>query len=162
MAPHALVASRSLLDLGPEERLVVCLAGIAIVAVYLCIKRRREEGRDALRNRPPTPIARARLSSDNEETENPPIPLVELPAAARIAGKRAPANTEARRPGCLSGMEVAKPLQIPFLDTVVEAASSEERVCQNGAGDHVEEDAGHHLDKEDNGKFAEVKRRGES
>ncbi|PTB65818.1 hypothetical protein BBK36DRAFT_1202822 [Trichoderma citrinoviride] len=120
--------------------LVVCLAAVALVACCLCVKKARRTGRGEARHRPPTPFARGRASaSTDEETTTPPIPLATLPAA-KVAGKRLPANTAARRPGFFSGMEVARPLQVPFLDTVVEASSSEERVCE-GAGEEPGEDA---------------------
>ncbi|EGR48460.1 uncharacterized protein TRIREDRAFT_107913 [Trichoderma reesei QM6a] len=118
--------------------LAVCLFVGALVAVFCCLRRRRRIRREAVRNRPPTPIARGRASSDDEETAEPPIPLATLPAA-KIAGKRPPANTAAHRPGFFSGMEVARPLQVPFLDTVVEATSSEERVSQGGGEGSGEE-----------------------
>ncbi|KAK1245882.1 hypothetical protein MKX07_004951 [Trichoderma sp. CBMAI-0711] len=185
MAPHALLASRKVLDMNTPELgvlyainpvtgglaspwgtvafddgddddspkaegyivagtivaacLAVCLFVGALVAVFCCLRKRRRIRREAVRNRPPTPIARGRVSSDDEETAEPPIPLATLPAA-KIAGKRPPANTAAHRPVFLSGMEVARPLQVPFLDTVVEATSSEERVSQ-GAGEGSEEEA---------------------
>ncbi|KAL7821749.1 hypothetical protein V8C26DRAFT_426521 [Trichoderma gracile] len=122
--------------------LAICLAVGTFGAFVCCIKRRRRIRREAVRNRPPTPIARGRVSSDDDEeaAAQHPIPLATLPPAAKIAGRRPPAGIAAHRAGFLSGMDVARPLQVPFLDTVVEATSSEERVSQR-AGDGRREEA---------------------
>ncbi|KAL6887509.1 hypothetical protein HDV57DRAFT_515034 [Trichoderma longibrachiatum] len=67
--------------------LSVCLFVGVLVAVWWCVKRRRRIRSEALRNRPPTPIARGRASSEEEEeAADPPIPLATLPAA-KIAGQ---------------------------------------------------------------------------
>ncbi|KAL6876904.1 hypothetical protein J3F83DRAFT_712436 [Trichoderma novae-zelandiae] len=134
--------------------LVACLVAAVLVFLYLCITKARRRSRENARHRPPTPIARARARAvSTEETTAPPIPLATLPAA-KLARKPLPGNTAARRPGFFSGMEVARPLQVPFLDTVIEETSSEERVFdETSSEEHVFEEAVGDLD--------EVKDRGE-